>query len=187
MQNCSPLPHHPHLSPPPPSPNPQGVENKKTYELSEEDINKLREEVGKFTTESDLRRIVAQNIKRLKDIGCYRGRRHIVVSWDGSGRRGTQAGWLARRVTPQTCLLLRPIRSLTTPCHHHPLHPPRVCPFAARTPRITPAPARVSRRPSPARRSRLAPRQPGFPQQQWTGFGPPSLFISSSMPKSVLM
>ncbi|GBF94743.1 30S ribosomal protein chloroplastic [Raphidocelis subcapitata] len=55
-----------------------GVENKKTYELSEEDINKLREEVGKYTTESDLRRIVSQNIKRLKDIGCYRGRRHIV-------------------------------------------------------------------------------------------------------------
>jgi ribosomal protein S13 len=26
------------------------------------------------------RRIVAQNIKRLKDIGCYRGRRHIMVS-----------------------------------------------------------------------------------------------------------
>jgi len=55
-----------------------GVENKKTYELSEEDINKLREEVGKYTTEADLRRTVAQNIKRLKDIGCYRGRRHIM-------------------------------------------------------------------------------------------------------------
>ncbi|KIY98479.1 hypothetical protein MNEG_9481 [Monoraphidium neglectum] len=55
-----------------------GVENKKTYELNEEDINKLREEVAKYTTESDLRRIVSQNIKRLKDIGCYRGRRHIA-------------------------------------------------------------------------------------------------------------
>ncbi len=32
----------------------QGVENKKTYELNEEDINKLREEVGKYTTEADL-------------------------------------------------------------------------------------------------------------------------------------
>lgn len=38
-------------------------------------------QVAKFTTEADLRRIVAQNIKRLKDIGCYRGRRHIVVRW----------------------------------------------------------------------------------------------------------
>lgn len=55
-----------------------GVENKKTYELNEEEINKLREEVGKYTTEADLRRVVAQNIKRLKDIGCYRGRRHIA-------------------------------------------------------------------------------------------------------------
>lgn len=32
----------------------QGVENKRTYELNEEEINKLREEVGKYTTESDL-------------------------------------------------------------------------------------------------------------------------------------
>eukprot|EP00878_Enallax_costatus_P001207 GHUV01001349.1.p1 GENE.GHUV01001349.1~~GHUV01001349.1.p1 ORF type:complete len:160 (+),score=48.19 GHUV01001349.1:175-654(+) len=55
-----------------------GVENKRCYELNEEDINKIREEVGKYTTEADLRRIVAQNIKRLKDIGCYRGRRHIM-------------------------------------------------------------------------------------------------------------
>ncbi|KAG2452723.1 hypothetical protein HYH02_002955 [Chlamydomonas schloesseri] len=55
-----------------------GVENKKTYELNEEEINKLRSEVEKYTTEADLRRVVAQNIKRLKDIGCYRGRRHIM-------------------------------------------------------------------------------------------------------------
>jgi ribosomal protein S13 len=62
-----------------PNPQPkQGVENKKTYELGEDEVNKLREEVGKYTTESDLRRVVAQNIKRLKDIGCYRGRRHIA-------------------------------------------------------------------------------------------------------------
>lgn len=60
--------------------HPQGVENKKTYELSEEEISKLRSEVDKYTTESDLRRTVAQNIKRLKDIGSYRGRRHIAVS-----------------------------------------------------------------------------------------------------------
>ncbi len=32
----------------------QGVENKKTFELDEEDINKLRDEVQKYTTESDL-------------------------------------------------------------------------------------------------------------------------------------
>ncbi|KAL6752578.1 plastid ribosomal protein S13 [Haematococcus lacustris] len=55
-----------------------GVENKKTYELNEEEINKIREEVQKYTTEADLRRLIAQNIKRLKDIGSYRGRRHIM-------------------------------------------------------------------------------------------------------------
>ncbi|PNH05769.1 30S ribosomal protein S13 [Tetrabaena socialis] len=55
-----------------------GVENKKTYELNEEEINKIRQEVEKYTTEADLRRVVANNIKRLKDIGSYRGRRHIM-------------------------------------------------------------------------------------------------------------
>jgi small subunit ribosomal protein S13 len=55
-----------------------GVENKRTHELTEEEITKLRDEVGKYTTEADLRRIVSQNIKRLKDIGSYRGRRHIM-------------------------------------------------------------------------------------------------------------
>lgn len=34
--------------------SPQGIENKKTYELNEEEVNKIREEVGKYTTESDL-------------------------------------------------------------------------------------------------------------------------------------
>jgi ribosomal protein S13 len=33
---------------------PQGVENKRCYELNEEEINKIREEVGKYTTEADL-------------------------------------------------------------------------------------------------------------------------------------
>ncbi|MEW5298868.1 MAG: hypothetical protein WDW38_000397 [Sanguina aurantia] len=55
-----------------------GVENKKTYELNEEEINKIRDAVGEYTTEADLRRQVSQNIKRLKDINSYRGRRHIM-------------------------------------------------------------------------------------------------------------
>merc|ERR1711924_391617 len=53
------------------------VENKRTFELSEEELLKLRDEVDKYTTEGDLRRFDAYNIKRLKEIGCYRGRRHI--------------------------------------------------------------------------------------------------------------
>jgi len=55
------------------------VENKRTYELNEEELTRVREEVGKYQTEADLRRTIAQNIKRLKDIGCYRGRRHIMM------------------------------------------------------------------------------------------------------------
>ena len=39
-------------------------------------LNDLREEVGKFTVEGDLRRETTMNIKRLMDLGCYRGVRH---------------------------------------------------------------------------------------------------------------
>ncbi|WDC83154.1 30S ribosomal protein S13 [Caloramator sp. mosi_1] len=46
-------------------------------DLSEEDVNKLREYIDKnFVVEGDLRREVALNIKRLMEIGCYRGLRH---------------------------------------------------------------------------------------------------------------
>jgi len=59
-----------------------GIENKRTRELSEEELTKLREEVDKYTTEGDLRRYVSLNIKRLKEINCYRGRRHYNVSFE---------------------------------------------------------------------------------------------------------
>ena len=52
------------------------AEDVKIRELSEEQIEKLREEVGKFTVEGDLRREVTFSIKRLLDLGCYRGLRH---------------------------------------------------------------------------------------------------------------
>jgi len=45
-------------------------------DLSEEDLDKLRSEVTRYTVEGDLRREVSMNIKRLKDLGCYRGIRH---------------------------------------------------------------------------------------------------------------
>ena len=44
--------------------------------LSEAEIESLRGEVAKFTVEGDLRREVSMNIKRLMDLGCYRGIRH---------------------------------------------------------------------------------------------------------------
>lgn len=46
-------------------------------DLSDADIIALREEVeSNYEVEGDLRRLEAMNIKRLMDIGCYRGRRH---------------------------------------------------------------------------------------------------------------
>ncbi len=44
--------------------------------LSDEQLTVLRNEVAKYHTEGDLRREVALNIKRLTEIGCYRGIRH---------------------------------------------------------------------------------------------------------------
>ena len=51
-------------------------ESTKISELSEEILNTLRDEVGKYTVEGDLRREVSMNIKRLMDLGAYRGMRH---------------------------------------------------------------------------------------------------------------
>jgi small subunit ribosomal protein S13 len=45
-------------------------------DLTEEQLELLRGAVSKFTIEGDLRREVAMNIKRLMDLGCYRGIRH---------------------------------------------------------------------------------------------------------------
>ena len=46
-------------------------------DLTEEEVNKLRETIdAEFTVEGDLRRQVALDIKRLMEIGCYRGIRH---------------------------------------------------------------------------------------------------------------
>lgn len=54
-----------------------GVEaTRKVADLSESELDALRSEVGKRTVEGDLRREVSMNIKRLMDLGCYRGIRH---------------------------------------------------------------------------------------------------------------
>ena len=42
-------------------------------DLTEEEVQKLREIVGKLKVEGDLRREISLNIKRLSEIGCYRG------------------------------------------------------------------------------------------------------------------
>ncbi len=54
-----------------------GVANSaKIKDLTDAQMDKLREQVGKFAVEGDLRREVTMNIKRLMDLGCYRGTRH---------------------------------------------------------------------------------------------------------------
>ncbi len=50
--------------------------SKKVSELSEDDADKLRGAVARYQVEGDLRREVSMNIKRLMDLGCYRGLRH---------------------------------------------------------------------------------------------------------------
>jgi small subunit ribosomal protein S13 len=49
---------------------------KKVKDLSDAELEKLRDEVNKFIVEGDLRREVSISIKRLMDLGCYRGVRH---------------------------------------------------------------------------------------------------------------
>jgi small subunit ribosomal protein S13 len=51
--------------------------NRMTEELTESEIKKIREHIeAEYKVEGDLRREVQMNIKRLMDLGCYRGLRH---------------------------------------------------------------------------------------------------------------
>ncbi|WP_300434112.1 30S ribosomal protein S13 [Christiangramia sp.] len=51
-------------------------ESKKVSDWDDDEIGKIREAVGQFTIEGELRTEVQLSIKRLMDIGCYRGIRH---------------------------------------------------------------------------------------------------------------
>ena len=50
--------------------------NVKVKELAEPELEAIRGEVAKLAVEGDLRREISMNIKRLMDLGCYRGIRH---------------------------------------------------------------------------------------------------------------
>tara|TARA_B100001057_G_scaffold465418_1_gene521543 strand:+ start:52 stop:432 length:381 start_codon:yes stop_codon:yes gene_type:complete len=51
--------------------------SKRVSELNDEELNKIRELIdSKITVEGDLRRKISMDIKRLNDLGCYRGLRH---------------------------------------------------------------------------------------------------------------
>jgi len=48
----------------------------KIKDLTEAEVESIRTQVSKYTIEGDLRRTISMNIKRLMDLGCYRGIRH---------------------------------------------------------------------------------------------------------------
>jgi len=51
-------------------------ENSRAHTLSEEDLNKLRDQIKNIQVEGDLRREVGLSLKRLIEINCFRGQRH---------------------------------------------------------------------------------------------------------------
>ena len=48
----------------------------KIRDLTEPEVEAIRGQIGNFSVEGDLRREVSMNLKRLMDLGCYRGLRH---------------------------------------------------------------------------------------------------------------
>ena len=53
------------------------ADNRRVNQLTEDEIIRIRDTIDRdFTVEGDLRREVAMNIKRLMDLGCYKGLRH---------------------------------------------------------------------------------------------------------------
>lgn len=52
------------------------ISTTKIKDLNDAEVEKLRDEVAKLRVEGDLRREISMNIKRLMDLGCYRGVRH---------------------------------------------------------------------------------------------------------------
>lgn len=49
---------------------------KRIKDLNDSELERIRDEIGKLTIEGDLRRELSMSIKRLMDLGCYRGFRH---------------------------------------------------------------------------------------------------------------
>ena len=50
--------------------------NKKVKDLNDAELERIRDAIGHFSVEGDLRRELSMSIKRLMDLGCYRGVRH---------------------------------------------------------------------------------------------------------------
>jgi len=74
----------------------------KTKALTDTEVSKLRDRIEKnYTTESDLKRLTALNIKRLIEINCYRGRRHIQ-SLPVRGQRTRTNAQTRKRLAPKS-------------------------------------------------------------------------------------
>jgi small subunit ribosomal protein S13 len=80
-------------------------ESKKVEELSDADVKALRDVIeAQYKVEGDLRREIQQNIKRLMDLGCYRGLRHRKnlpvrgqrTHTNARTRKGPRRGMIAR-------------------------------------------------------------------------------------------
>ncbi len=83
--------------------------NKRVEELTDADVKAIRELLdAEYKVEGDLRREVQMNIKRLMDLGCYRGLRHRKglpvrgqrTHTNSRTRKGPRKGMVARRPTP---------------------------------------------------------------------------------------
>jgi len=86
-----------------------GVErNRKVKDLSDAEMERLREQVTRLTLEGDLRREVSMSIKRLMDLGCYRGMRHRKglpvrgqrTRTNARTRKGPRKAAIANKATP---------------------------------------------------------------------------------------
>jgi small subunit ribosomal protein S13 len=82
---------------------------RRAHELTDDETLRIRELIDReYTVEGDLRRLVAMNIKRLMDLGCYRGLRHrrgLPVNGqrthtNARTRKGPRKGVLARARKP---------------------------------------------------------------------------------------
>jgi len=49
---------------------------KKVKDLNDAELERIRDQIGQYIVEGDLRREISMSIKRLMDLGCYRGVRH---------------------------------------------------------------------------------------------------------------
>ena len=69
--------------------------DKKVKDLTDADLEKIRDQIGQLTIEGDLRRETTMNIKRLMDIGCYRG---LFVAFECKAGKGKTTALQEREI-----------------------------------------------------------------------------------------